>query len=419
MPSLPSINDCCGCAACVDICPKEAISLIEDKYCFYNIIIDRNKCIECKICENHCHILHPEKLKKSDPQKIKPYAAWSLNEDLIKYSATGAIFAQVAYNMIQEGDTYVYGAALLEDSSVKHIEISDISGLRKLQNSKYQQSYSVGVYNLVKKRLKTGSRVLFSGVPCQIAALYLFLNYNEKLTENLYTIEVLCHGVPCNDIHRTSLKVNKASRIYAYRNKDGRGWDGKNGNNNRISYIGHDGNRFIIDSYQKDSLFRSYLTFNFTRPNCFHCPYSDIHRVADLTIGDFWGWKKTPNPEKYDNYWGTSIILPNTDKGRIMLEGKSLHLVETTWREFLPINQNLYMPTNVYDFKGYRFMPIVKHLPMIIRNIVYQYGFSNTRLNNIFRFVISRIFEKKRNNAIKLKEEKAKEVLNILEHSNE
>ena len=404
---------------CVDICPSKAISLNEDKNCFYNIKVDDKKCIECKICENHCHILHPEKLKKSNPHQINPLAAWSLNEELIKYSATGAIFAQVAYNMIQEGNTYVYGAAILDDNSVKHIEISDVIELRKLQNSKYQQSYSVGVYNLVKKRLKTGNRVLFSGVPCQIAALYIFLNYNEYLIKNLYTIEVLCHGVPCNDIHRTSLKVNKASRIYAYRNKDERGWDGKNGNNNRVSYIGLDGNRFIVDSYQKDTLFRSYLTFNFSRPNCYHCPYSDIHRVADLTIGDFWGWKKTPNPKRYENYWGTSIVLPNTDKGRRMMEGKSLHLVETTWREFLPINQNLYMPTNVYDIEGYRFMHIVKHLPLNIRNIVYQSGFTNVRLNNMFQLLLSHIFEKKRNNAIKLKEKKAKEVLKYLEKNHE
>ena len=134
---------------------------------------------------------------------------------------------------------------------------------------------------------------------------------------------------------------------------------------------------------------------------------------------DFWGWKKTPNPEKYDNYWGTSIVLPNSDKGRRMLKGKSLHLVETTWREFLPINQNLYMPTNVYDYKGYRFMPFVKRLPLNIKKFIYQCGFSNARLDNIFRFVLSLIFEKKRNNAIKLKEEKAKVVLKYLEQNNE
>lgn len=415
MPKLPLPTDCCGCGSCVDACPKGALTLSEDKNCFYNIRVDAHRCIECKMCERQCHILHPENLHKSNPLNVQPLAAWSTQEDLIKYSATGAVFAQVAYNMLSEGNTYVYGAALQEDSSVKHIEISNISEVRLLQNSKYQQSYSVGVYALVRKRLKKGSRVLFSGVPCQIAALYSFLNYKESLTSNLYTIEVLCHGIPCNDIHRTSLKINNATKIYAYRNKDGRGWCGKNGNNNRLSYIDNNGNRFITTSYQKDSLFRSYLTFNFMRPNCYHCPYSDIHRVADLTIGDFWGWEKTPEPRKYENYWGTSIVLPNNEKGTQMMSGRNISKVFTTWREFLPINQNLYMPTNAYDYNGYRYLVHIKNLPVCIKNIIYQNGFFNPYFDRLFKLLINFFSRYKRKKAMIQMNIRSNEVLNYLE----
>ena len=415
IPGLPHKQDCCGCASCVDICPKGALKLVEDRNCYYNIEIDSDKCVNCGLCEKQCHILHPELLRKSDPAKVKPVAAWSIQEDLIRHSATGAIFAQVAFNMLQEGNSFVYGAALLDDNSVRHIEVSDVQDLRRLQNSKYQQSYSAGIYAQVRKRLKEGARVLFSGVPCQIAALYCFLNYQEKLTANLFTIEVLCHGVPCNDIHRTALRVNISSKIYSYRNKEGRGWCGKFGNNNRLTYIKKNGKLFITPCYQKDSLFRSYLTFNYTRANCFHCPYANIHRVADLTIGDFWGWERTPEPKKYENYWGTSIVLQNTAKGLEMMQGRNLIQVSTTWREFMPINQNLYMPTNGYDYKGYRIMHFVKHLPYWLKNIIYQNGFSNRHLDKCYNRLMRRLFGTKRQLAKDAQDAKAGEILSQLE----
>ncbi len=415
MPVLPSSKDCCACAACVDVCPEGALSLVEDKCCCYSIKGDSNKCVDCKLCEKQCQILHPEKLLRSDPITVRPIAAWSTTEELIKYSATGGVFAQVACNMLRKGDTYVYGASLLDDNTVKHIEISDEKDVCLLQNSKYQQSVCTGIYKQAKKRLKEGRWVLFSGVPCQVAALYSFLEYKKELIENLYTIEVLCHGVPCNDIHRTSLKVNNANRIYAYRNKDERGWNGKNGNNNRVSYIGKDGRRFIVHNFQRDSLFRSYLTSNFTRENCYHCPYSDVHRVADLTIGDFWGCNKTSNPERYENYWGTSIVLPNTDKGNEMMQGQNLVRVETTWREFLPINPNLYMPTNANDYNGCKYMPVVKHLPASLKNVIYQGGFFNRTLDKLFSKVLSIIFRKHRNAARDKQIIRAEEILSYLE----
>lgn len=414
MPNLPSSKDCCGCAACIDICPKKALSLVEDNHCFYNVVINNEDCIDCGLCEKHCHILHPERLRKSDPRKVEPIAAWSTNEELIKHSATGAIFAQIACNMLEEGNTYVYGAALQEDSTVHHIEISNVKHIRLLQNSKYQQSYCVGIYAKIKKRLREGARVLFSGVPCQVAALYSFLQYDKNLVKNLYTIEVICHGVPCNDIHRTSLKANKATKIYAYRNKDNRGWCGPNGNNNRLSYIDEDGNRYMTTSFQKDSLFRSYLSFNFTRENCYECPYSDILRVADLTIGDFWGWDHTPNPDKYKNYWGTSIVLRNTDKGLKMMSMDNLVCVNTTWKEFLPFNQNLYMPSNLFDYKGAKLMPLIKQLPVCVKNTIYQNGFFNAKFDHLFYIFRKVVFGRKHTKAMLEKNRKIDELLKFL-----
>lgn len=111
MPTLPTIDNCTACGACIDSCNHGAISMSEDKNGYYNITIDKNKCIECKLCEKHCHILNQNSLERHDLKDTKPLAGWSLDEDLIRKSATGGIFAQIACDMLSEGNTYVYGAS--------------------------------------------------------------------------------------------------------------------------------------------------------------------------------------------------------------------------------------------------------------------------------------------------------------------
>lgn len=413
-PHLPDLSICCGCAACVDVCTHAALSLREDKNGYYNIILDKDKCVGCKLCEKKCHLLNQEKLQRSVPNKETPLVGWSKNEEIIKNSATGGVFAQIAYTMLSEGNTVVFGAMLTDESSVKHVEISSTENLYKLQNSKYQQSYSVGIYRQAKQRLKEGKRVLFSGTPCQIAALLSYIGNNDTLKEQLFTMEVLCHGVPTNHIHRLGLQLNKAQRIKAYRNKlDGKGWLK---GNNMLSYVMPDGSVKIMDSRRNDFVFRSYLSFSFSRPGCYSCPYADIHRVSDITLGDFWGVQRSPNREKYENLMGTSIILVNTEKGREMVESsKDLLVMPVTWKEFLPYNQNLFMPTNKYLFKGAQRVKLIMKLPLPVRKFVFQNGFSNAFLSRAYDKLFGLVF----GNVYKSKDKEiailAEQTLKILE----
>lgn len=391
MPNLPDKTLCCGCAACVDTCKHGALRLSEDKDGYYNVVVDDDKCIDCKLCERKCHILQQTNLRRHDPRKAQTFAGWSLDEKLIRKSATGGIFAQIAYTMLQEGNTTVYGATLKDDSSVCHLGITSIDELYKLQNSKYQQSYTVGIYRKVLSDLKSGRRVLFSGVPCQIAALYTFLNYKEDLSQNLYTIEVLCHGVPSNFLHRLAIQKNKAERIKAYRNKEeGKGWIG--GLNNRLSYYMPDGRVKLMKNRREDFLFRSYLTFSFTRLSCYQCKYSNISRVSDVTIGDFWRFQESPNRDKYENLMGSSIIVVNSDKGKEMLANcKNLHTVPVTWKEFLPYNQNLFMPTTKYLFRGAKYIHVINKLPKSMQTFIYQNGFTNEKLDVLYQRIQRKI----------------------------
>ena len=48
-------EDCCGCAACFAVCPRQAISMVVDKEGFEYPKIDGNKCVHCSICVILCH----------------------------------------------------------------------------------------------------------------------------------------------------------------------------------------------------------------------------------------------------------------------------------------------------------------------------------------------------------------------------
>lgn len=391
MPILPDNSSCCGCAACVDICPKNAISVIEDKNGYYSIYIDNKVCIDCKLCEKRCHILQQKSLLRNDPLKANSYAGWSKDNEIIKHAATGGVFTEIAKDFLSRTEAAVYGAELQADSTVKHVRISTITDLKRLQNSKYQQSYTAGIYKSVRKDLESGLYVLFSGVPCQIAALYIFLNYNEKLIKKLYTIEVLCHGVPSNILHRFAIKENKAKALFAYRNKDNFGWL----RNNKVSYLMPDGSLKICKDRRSDFLYRSYLSLSLSRNSCNSCKYADINRVSDITIFDFWGLEKNERKNELINPMGTSVILANSEKGKELVIGATnMYLTPIHWHEFLPYNQNLFMPTNKYLFKGANHIHWIIKMPRPIQKFIYQNGFTNPLADRIYQKLYKIVFRR-------------------------
>lgn len=188
-PVLPNIHNCTGCMACGDSCPHRCISYPEGKDGHWHAVVDKSKCIQCLRCEDSCPVL---KRKKPLSTFSQPYASWSKNTDLRSASSSGGTFAQIATRFIQNGG-YVVGA-VIDGVKVKHIVINRLEDLHLLQGSKYIQSNTHGVYAHVKQLLSAGEKVLFSGVGCQVAAIYNFLP--QRLWENLYTIDLICHGVP-------------------------------------------------------------------------------------------------------------------------------------------------------------------------------------------------------------------------------
>ncbi len=338
-------EDCCGCGGCMNICPKKAISMQEDEYGFIYPIIDESLCIGCKLCKKVCSYQN----ERPEHSPLSAYAAVNNNEMQLLKSASGGVFSAIATQFLKENGV-VFGATLTFENSEAnphHIYIESIEDLPKLQGSKYVQSSINNCYQEAKRFLQNGKKVLFSGTPCQIAGLYGYLG---KEYDNLLTIEVICHGVPnlkiFNGYLRNLCKTLKASKIknYIFRSKES-GW----GNNQKVIYEKH--NKVISKLLPARLTLYGTLFYDgeIFRENCYKCRYAEKRRVADMTIGDYWGIEKEhPNLlskgviiEKN----GVSCVLCNTSKGISVCENAdNLFLYKSSYEKISNKNGQLKSP---------------------------------------------------------------------------
>lgn len=204
MINIKEKHNCCGCSACVQVCPKQCISMSADNEGFLYPQIDTAICIDCGLCEKVCPVIN-----QNEPREpLAVYAANNNNEDIRLKSSSGGIFTLLAEQIISEGGV-VFGARFNENWEVVHDYTEAIEGLEPFRGSKYVQSIIGDNFIKAKQFLTDGRKVLFSGTPCQIAGLKKFL---RKEYENLLTVEVVCHGVPSPMVWRDYLDYKRAKR---------------------------------------------------------------------------------------------------------------------------------------------------------------------------------------------------------------
>ena len=369
---IETIENCTGCALCADVCPHNAITMAEDENGYVHPKLNKDICEECGVCERKCIAIHPDEVQRHSLADEIPYAAWTTDNRLIRDSASGGIFAQAAVDFLETKGARVYGAALTEQSYVRHIGIERREDITLLQNSKYQQSDTSGIYRQVLSDLKAGKRVLFSGTPCQVAALYKLAGDNA----NLFTAELVCHGVPSNYLAQLAVKLEGARRIAQYRTKS-LGWE----KGNRTVYAAQDGTVYEKDRFRNDFHFRAYLSFAINRKSCRKCPFARAERVADITLGDFWGLNKA----KYGHFEGVSVVLVNSAKGRFLTDSANIVKKLTTWEEITRVNQNLYMPTAYYTVNLSDKVHLLKKLSLWKQKLVLQNGVQNRYVDFIYQ----------------------------------
>lgn len=320
MINIKNKQDCCGCSACAQRCPKQCISMQMDNEGFLYPQVDSSKCVDCHLCEKVCPVINQDEAR--NPLNI--YAAKNSDDEIRLQSSSGGIFTMLAESTIDQGGV-VFGACWDKEWNVKHDYVDKISDLQKFRSSKYLQSVIDDNYLKAEQFLKTGRKVMFSGTPCQVAGLKLFL---RKEYENLLTLEIACHGVPSPKVWHNYLTelidLNKISIIKSINFRDKKyGW---NGYHFSATYINKNGKTVNMSMPHGDnSFYRGFLNHLYVRPSCYQCPAKSGRSQADITIADFWGIDKL-YPSLDDNK-GYSIVCANTDKGLSYV----LDLCDTTY----------------------------------------------------------------------------------------
>lgn len=319
MISINKKDNCCGCYACVNVCPKDCISMEEDSEGFNYPCVDKSKCVDCTLCEKVCPIINKDKVAQGSNEEDNTYVAYTKNATVRKNSSSGGMFTELAESVLKNNGV-VFGCAFDDDFNAHHIMVNNSSDLEKLRGSKYIQSQIESTYKEAERLLKNGQLVLFSGVACQIAGLnsYLRKDYN-----NLITVDVLCHGVPSgkawrkyidDNQKRHNAKLNK----YYFRNKDN-GW--------KVFTVKqmYTDNQGESSPFNKDSFMQLFLGEVCLRPSCHNCRFKDIRRPSDITLGDCWGVQNYM-PEMDDDK-GTSVVIAHTKKGVNILNSVKNNLV--------------------------------------------------------------------------------------------
>ena len=310
---------CCGCGSCVNVCPVKAISYSKDKFGFVVPNVDLEKCVSCGKCVKVCPY---QNLITSSEEVFSSiaYAAINTDADIAKNSSSGGVFYALAKNVIEKKGT-VFGARMDDSFKVSHTYVETVSDLRALQKSKYVQSFLGDSYSKVKSFLKDGRYVLFSGTPCQIAGLNSFLQNCE--CEKLLTVEVVCHGVPSQDLfddYRKNLEL-KAGKIkeYTFRYKK----KSENGMKWYSSYV-TDKKRYVRN-WPEDSYNYYYMKSLIYRDSCYFCKFASSKRQADITLCDYWRWNDLHRND-FDSKSTVSGIVVNSKKGLRFIDEISSNL---------------------------------------------------------------------------------------------
>ena len=293
-------KNCCGCSACVNSCPKKCIAMKPDSEGFWYPVTDENLCIDCKKCERVCPVLNGH---KADNQP-KAYLVRNRNAALRKSSSSGGFFPAAAEFVIEQGGC-VFGAGYDEKFNVRHSFIESMDDITKFNRSKYVQSFIGNTYKQTKDFLENGRTVLFTGTPCQIEGLLTFLGKNY---DNLYTMDIICKGVPSPKFWRKYLKWHikrskKEIKEVRFREKT----YGYGSTTMRVVYA--DGSEYD-EPYDVDPMLQFYSKEMISRPSCYNCRFKGKHRRSSFTAGDYW-YVSGAAPEMDDNIGVTQVLVNN------------------------------------------------------------------------------------------------------------
>lgn len=301
---------CCGCMACMNTCPSGAITRYTDGEGFWFPEVDDALCTGCNSCRRVCPV---HNVRKNDTFQKKVFACNSLSDETLLDSSSGGLFTEIA-KLILSKNGVVFGAVLDDCFRVIHSSVSTESGLARLRGSKYVQSDMKDVFPQIKGLLESGRIVLFSGTPCQVAALYNFVGENR----NLYTCDIICHGVPSPmffEDYKRDLEKRYKSEIcdikFRYKKPC---WEVFS-----MKVLFKNGQEYTGDAFN-DPFLRGFLTDRVSRPSCHACRFTNLNRQGDVTIADFWRYIPDDEHPLENRKNGISLLMLNNEKGQAVFE---------------------------------------------------------------------------------------------------
>lgn len=314
---------CTGCKACIDICPKEAISF-EDNLICSETKINNEKCIGCGLCGRVCQANNP-------PSFSMPavwYQGWANDQKIRENASSGGIASALSVAFINNGG--VVCSCLFKDGDFQYQIINRIDELEKFAGSKYVKSNPIGVYKSVKNYLRQGVSVLFIGLPCHVAAVRNYVG--NTLEVKLYTVDLICHGTPSIKVLDRFLKQYhfdlKSIQDLNFRQK--------------THFQVRDGYKGIVIDGGTDRYSLAFLNSLIYTENCYECKYARIERTSDITIGDSWESELSSDEKKK----GISLILCQTQKGMELVNNSNLCLKSVNLKKAISANHQLQEPSS-------------------------------------------------------------------------
>lgn len=333
-------EQCSGCGACLSSCPKSAISMQTDEEGFDYPVISQDACINCGLCQKVCPPLHyDERLEKRKEENCvqRGFASRNINYEERLISSSGSIFAVLAHHIIDE-DGIVVGVAFDEKFNAVYRIIDNANELHYIQGSKYLQCKAdAKIFDEIRKQLKNGRKVLFSGLACQVEGLRSYLRRDYA---NLFCVDLICMGIPSSRVWQEYISAYfKGEIIQAVNFKEkSTGWNHFNlaiTTNKRVFKQWG-----MINPYFK-SMFNTYNM----RQSCFVCPFKDCMRASDITLADCWGANKLAN--EIDDNKGLSSVIIHSQRGLQLWES----VAENVDQKELPLDEIIKGNTNMIEHR--------------------------------------------------------------------